>query len=266
MRPFALLFLVISAAAHALLCQSQPTPAPAFEVASVKPVDPASQEPIGMFTYPGGRLVITKLTLKQMIASAWSVDMFRVERGPAWADQDRYDVEARPPASSASHSFSPSSFKSPPTPEMLLMLQNLLTDRFHLQVHHETKDDRGWALTVAPKGARLTPTKDPTAYRYVGGGVTGKPELPNFISGENASTALIAARLSNRFGATILDQTGIRGDFDFKVEYARDEDAAPGPPPALISAMQEQLGLRLTQIKTQVETVVIDHAEKASAN
>jgi uncharacterized protein (TIGR03435 family) len=149
---------------------------------------------------------------------------------------------------------------------MLLMLQTLLADRFQLRLRRETRDGPAYALMVAAKGPKLTPTKNPDAFRYVGGGTTNDPQLPLFMSAENASMALLALRLSDRFGRPVLDQTGLKGDFDFKFKYEKDDPRPPGAPPSLVSAMQDQLGLRLVQTKAPAEILVIDHAEKPSLN
>ena len=62
----------------------------------------------------------------------------------------------------------------------------------------------------------------------------------------------------------VLDQTGLKGSYDFKFEYAPDD-----PRPDIISsifASVQGIGLKLEAAKGPVETIVIDHAEKPSAN
>jgi len=81
--------------------------------------------------------------------------------------------------------------------------------------------------------------------------------------------------LAPRLGNIVLDKTGLAGEFNFKVQYAEEGPSKPGtvqPEPAdpagpsLASALQEQLGLKLETQKAPVETIVVDRAEKASAN
>jgi uncharacterized protein (TIGR03435 family) len=72
-------------------------------------------------------------------------------------------------------------------------------------------------------------------------------------------------------GRPNLDRTGLKGEFDFTMEYAADPDAAdlPGAElagPALFTALQEQAGLKLESTKGTVEVIVIDHADKPSEN
>jgi uncharacterized protein (TIGR03435 family) len=114
--------------------RGQAPPKPEFEVATVKPTD-LNTGPFGMFTHPGGRLTITQLTLKTIIQEAYELNRFQVSGGPKWLDEDRHDIVAKPPACSESSKFSPPTIKTPPTREMLLMLQALLADRFQLRLH-----------------------------------------------------------------------------------------------------------------------------------
>jgi uncharacterized protein (TIGR03435 family) len=246
------------------MSQSAP-PAPAFEVASVNPTSPVSRDSIGLSTYPGGRIKVTKFTLNMLIQQAYGVNQYQVSGGPRWVDQDRFDIVAKPPESSEASKFNPPTPKTRPTQEQLLMLQTLLADRFHLKIHKESKEGPAYAMLVAAKGARLSETKNHDAYRYVGGGRTGNAERPDFINGENASMAMLATRLADYFRCPVLDRTGLRGDFDFKVEFAADE-AETGAGPSLIPALQEQLGLKLVATKAPGEALVIDHAEKPAGN
>jgi uncharacterized protein (TIGR03435 family) len=63
----------------------------------------------------------------------------------------------------------------------------------------------------------------------------------------------------------VLDQTALRGAYDFKLEWAPDgSDDYAGP--SLFTAIQEQLGLKLESTKAAVEILVIDHAEKPDSN
>src|SRR5947209_5317987 len=90
---------------------------PAFEVASVKPSAPRPGEAIGLFTYPGGRIVASNYTLKMLIHDAYEIEDYRILGEPRWVDDDRYNIEAKPPETSESSKWIPASFKSPPNPE-----------------------------------------------------------------------------------------------------------------------------------------------------
>lgn len=66
---------------------------------------------------------------------------------------------------------------------------------------------------------------------------------------------------------TVVDHTGLSGTFTFKLEWTPDDkQGADTPGPSLVTALQEQLGLKLEAGKASMETLVIDHAEKPSEN
>jgi uncharacterized protein (TIGR03435 family) len=85
----------------------------------------------------------------------------------------------------------------------------------------------------------------------------------------NHSIQELADTLSSMMDRPTLDRTGLPGKFDFTMEYEKDPDARGylslvGP--AMFTAFQEQLGLKLESIKAPVEVLVIDHIEKPSEN
>ena len=237
-----------------------------FEVASIKPAPPTGGA-IGLFTYPGGRIVASNYTLSMLIHEAYGLEMFQILGVPHWAESDRYNIEAKPPASSASSKWVPPNFKTPPNPEMQQMLQTLLADRFQLKVHKETKKDSVYALLVAKGGPKLkapTTTKQP----FVSFGRTGSIErapVSSLLTGQNATMALFAARLTVIMRHPVLDRTGLPGNFDFEVEYAGDETESNAAP-FLSEGLRQQLGLKLEKEAGTSDVLVVDHAEKPSLN
>src|SRR5438132_621981 len=107
---------------------------PVFEVATVKLSTPEERS-IGMLVHPGGRMVITKYTLRMLIHDAYLIEDFLIEGGPKWANEERYSITATPPPGSKSSQVKPTNIKLPPIEEERLMLQHLLADRFGLVVH-----------------------------------------------------------------------------------------------------------------------------------
>lgn len=239
---------------------------PAFEVASVKP-STDQDHIVGLFTYPGGRIVATNYTLKMLIQDAYNLQDHQIQGGPHWAGDDRFNIEAKPPASSESSYWVPENFKTPPNPEMRQMLQALLTGRFGLKVHAETRKESVYVLTVAKGGPKLKPP-DTAEQPFVGFGRTGSPDreaVSQLLTGRNATVAMLASRLVDLLGRPVLEQTGLKGNFDFRVEYAAGETQSEAAEP-LLRALQEQLGLKLETQPGSVRVLVIDSAEKPSAN
>jgi len=230
---------------------------PAFEVVSVKPTPSASRDPIGLFTYPGGRIRATNYTLKQLIHDAYDVKDYRILGGPQWLDADRFDVEAKAPASSDASKWTPANFKSPPSAEMRKMMQTLLADRFQLKVHTEERKEKVYALVVAKGGPKLAPPASTTVQPFVS-------FLSHGLSGRNATTDQLVERLAFILKRPVANRTAIDGHFDFLIDYPPDE-AGTDHTVLLLGAIQ-QLGLKLETESGSVTLTVIDHAEKPSAN
>jgi len=61
-----------------------PAMAPAFEVASVKPAPSPPVGAIGLFTYPGGRIVVSNYTLRNLIHDAYEIEDYQILGGARW--------------------------------------------------------------------------------------------------------------------------------------------------------------------------------------
>jgi uncharacterized protein (TIGR03435 family) len=250
-------------ASCALFAQTSASP-PAFEVASVKLSTP-DERVIGLSTYPGGRITATNYTLEMLIEEAYNVQRFQISGGPRWIGDDRYSIVAKPPASSASSKSMPPYPKWPPRKDQRLMLQTLLllADRFHLQLHREMKEGPVYILAMGNKELKLKPAKSADDYPWVGspegGGISGTG-----MAATNASMQLLATRLTGYLRRPVLDQTKLKGAFDFKFDYAA-EDNQPDVIASIFASLQG-LGLKLEAAKGPIETLVIDHAEKPTQN
>jgi len=239
---------------------------PAFEVASVKPSDPQhGRMGIGLSTYPGGRIIASNSTLHLLIMYAFDTELFQFPGAPGWVDDDRFrfDIEARPPASSASSRANPPYPKAPPTDEQRQMLRTLLVERFGLKYHRETKEAPVYLLVRSGGKLALQEPKDKEVFPWAGT-ATGGPVFSNGMAGINVSMAQLAKRLTPPMGHPVLDKTGLDGSFDFKVAGIEGEPNSDVVS-EILSSLQA-LGLKLESAKGQVETVVIDHAEKPSLN
>jgi uncharacterized protein (TIGR03435 family) len=252
--------LMVAALAICVSGSGQEAPRPAFEVVSVKPAPPESRRMgIGLFTYPGGRIHATNYTLRQLIHDAYNIDTYRILGGPHWIDEDRFEVEAKPSNSSDLSKWAPESFKSPPNAEMRLMLQTLLAERFHLNVHSETRKESIYVLVVAKGGPRLKQPASTTAQPFVS-------FLPNGLDGQNATVDQLVDRLARILERPVLNRTGIQGNFDFRIEYPPEDMANNEDKTLLLSAIQEQAGLKLETEPGSVDVLVIDSAQKPSGN
>jgi uncharacterized protein (TIGR03435 family) len=233
----------------ALLFTAALLPAASFEVASIKPAVPDSSGSSGE-DGRNGVLKMYNVTLKNCIRYAYTVAGDQVVGGPAWIDERRYDILAK-----ADHAAG--------EPELLTMLQPLLTDRFKLEFHHETRTLAGYSLEVAKGGIKLA-TADPNRHSGANGG-------RGFIDAVSSPLSELTIRLSALLGRPVVDMTGEKRNFDFHLRWNPDETyAAANSPnadrPSLFTALQEQLGLKVESGKVPVDVLVVDHAEPPSDN
>jgi uncharacterized protein (TIGR03435 family) len=238
-----------------------------FEVASIKPSDPAAGgTQIGVS--PGGVFTAKNVTLKVLMQQAYDVRDFQVAGGPGWLDTDRYDIVAKGDGTGPSEDElrtmtdrQRNLFKE----QLITKLRTLLSDRFQLKVHPETRELPVYALVVAKNGARIQATADDDVTHSslrVSRGDGGKSEM----TGNRIPLASLAKSLSDHVGRTVLDQTGLQGNYDFKLTFAPDMAPESADGPSIFTALQEQLGLRLDAQKGPVQVVVIDSVQKASEN
>jgi uncharacterized protein (TIGR03435 family) len=190
---------------------------------------------------------------------------FQLSGGPAWLADTRYEIDARPPASSKSSKSSPLSAKAAPNEEQRQMLQALLADRFQLRVRDDISQGAVYLLLRGNKPPRLDPPQDAgeSDFSWVGG-PRGGMITGDGIAGENISMPILAERLSRYLARPVLDRTGLAGFFDFKYEYTSG-DPRPDVVSSILASIQG-IGLKLESAKGPVETIVIEHAEKPSEN
>jgi uncharacterized protein (TIGR03435 family) len=125
------------------------TPAPAFEVASIRPAPPitelAAQIQSGKahvgISIDGARADFGFVSLADLIVQAYRIKPYQLT-GPDWMKQQRFDVTAK----------IPDGVSKDQVPEML---QALLADRFKLAVKRETKELPVYALVVGKNGLKM---------------------------------------------------------------------------------------------------------------
>jgi bla regulator protein blaR1 len=263
--------------------QSGATPL-TFEVASIKPSwgdDHRSMIQI----QPGGGLRTSGSTLKMLLTLAYDVREFQISGGPGWINTERYDIMAK--TGDADVSGSPDDMRKMTDEQrktvadkMRERLRALLADRFQLVLHRETKEQSVYALVVAKGGSKLQQSEAAEGTGAKGMMRMGRGQL----SGQSVGLQMLTQSLSNQLGRPVIDRTGLKGNFDFKLEWTPDPGQsggpfgggpppgadAPPPPdpngPSVFTALQEQLGLRLESQKGPVEMLVIDKVEKPSEN
>ncbi|MGH9351995.1 MAG: TIGR03435 family protein, partial [Terriglobia bacterium] len=284
--------------------------APEFEVASIrpaKPVTPGAQ----VMLHPGG-FTATNVTAKMLVAFAYNSDQTgmwlssdQLSSGPKWISSERFDIEAKVPDSLV-HNVEMKVPADQWIDQIRLMVQSMLAKRFKLKVSYETKEIRVYALVAAKHGPKLTESKlpplgpgRPRSHRR-GLDMTGRGNL----SASWATIGLLAGLLSRQpevGGRVVLDQTGLKGHYDFTLKWTPETESGQFPSgpgrggvaggsesaiagvgggqsvagiravpdssgPSLFSALREQLGLKLKPERAPVQVLVIDHIEQPTPN
>jgi bla regulator protein blaR1 len=253
---------------------------PKFEVASIKPSDPGPNGMMIRFA-PGGRFSAKGVTLRSLIGLAYDVRDFEISGGPAWAGSTRYEIDAKP--ETVSDADDPHNIKTDEQREKFqqrqrMRIQALLADRFQLKVGHSTKELPIYVLKVAKSGPKLQESKEEGGNQFQGARIGG----PGHLTGGKVGMKFLTQILAQNVGRPVIDQTGLTGKYDFKLEWTPDQSqqgafGGPGPdgnlpPPAdpngpsIFTAVEEQLGLKLNSQKGPVEMLTIDAVEKPSEN
>jgi len=246
-----------------------------FEVASIKPNKSGDPNVMLMFT-PNG-FSATNAPLREIIRLAYQVPEFQMSGGPPWINSERYDIEAKVDSSAAEQ------LRHLDQDQHRQMLQSLLEDRFQLKVHQETKELPVYALLVGKNGPKLHEAKPDDTYPdgikdEAGVGRAGLMRMgPGRIKAQGLPMATVVRLLSQQLGRTVLDKTGLMGNYDIELQWTPDNipasmigpDGKPTPEisgPSVFTAMQEQLGLKLESQKGPVEVLMINRVERPSEN
>jgi bla regulator protein blaR1 len=251
------------------------TKLPVFEVASIKP-NKSAEPNVRLFFTPNG-FSATNAPLGEVIRLAYQVQEFQMSGGPPWINSERYDIEAKVDSSAAEK------VNQLDMDQHRAMLRPLLEDRFQLKVHQETKELPVYALVVGKNGPKLREAKPndtyPDGIKDPDG--VARPGLmrmgPGGLTAQGLPMDTIVRLLSQQLGRTVVDKTGLSGIYDVNLKWTPDSgpasmmgpDSKPTPDtsgPSIFTAIQEQLGLKLESQKGPVEILVIDSAERPSAN
>jgi len=232
------------------------------------------------------RLRFGAVALKPLIMTAFGVRNIQIS-GPSWLGfDDNFEIVAKVP---------PGATKN----DVNVMLQNLLIERFGLVFHREMKDLPAYELLIARNGPKLKRSvENPDAkertvdeIRKLGTDQNGLPKLPEgrplhmFMFGPNGHKEIAATQQTTRdictevevdLGRPCVDHTGLTGKYDYALAFSlpggppgirlpfppAPADAPSDPAPTLLTALQQELGLKLEEKKLPIELLVIDHLER----
>jgi uncharacterized protein (TIGR03435 family) len=266
---------------------------PKFDVASIRPCQ-AGQGPAGFRPAPGMFRAVC-LAAQTLVGTAYmnygdpvAGTIFArdnaISGGPAWFNSDQYDVEA----------------KAEGNPAASIMAGPMLR-ALKLKLHRETREIPVYELTIAKAGFKLKPLPegsctqiepltpapkgltDAETQAYFAHRCNAMGYQPDGLNLHAATLDQFAGNLSHLIAMDrpVVNKTGIAGIFDFHLVFVPGDNMPTasfgGNSPAeatgkastgssIFTAMQEQLGLKLTPAKAPGTFLVIDRVEKPSGN
>ena len=252
----------------------------------LKPSPTVRRQTLSSVRIDKAQMTITALPLSAVIAMAFHVHPGQVA-GPEWLTSTAFNITAKIPAGVA-------------VDQVPAMLQSLLTERFHLAVHREDRNQAVYALVVAKGGIRFKevsapaeepePTGDQSVQTPVGemkmSGSGASRELSGSgvrmkVAGagmhiEVSQTAKLAALLGADADRPVLDKTELKGSYQIGFDIldgASCSSAGAGasqigmaPDPGTCNpefdAVERQLGLRVEPQKASIPIIIIDRMDK----
>jgi uncharacterized protein (TIGR03435 family) len=223
---------------------------PAFDVVSIRP---STGGPVKIDSDPI-RISIKGQAVDVLIRLAFGLREYQY-RGPYWLHTTRYDILATCP--------SPQS-----RPAQLIMLRNLLMDRFKLQLHRESKNVAVYALVLGPEGPKLRPVDKtmPVPFElYSNFSIVPAPGDTSELRGVGTMGQFcdFLTRVADR---PVIDRTGLPSAFDIRLRCAIDGYPGEDTSPSVFDAVRMQLGLKMEGQTAPIEITVIDHVEKPAGN
>ena len=241
-----------------------PNANPAFEVATIRPSDPARREQI--ITLRGVEVITTNVTVHDLINLAYWLHPKQLTGGPPWTESDKFDMTGKPDVPG-----------QPNVDQMKMMIQKLLADRFQLKFHFEKRELPAYAVTITKAGAKIIRSQDDP--KGLPGFYFGRAAAGTTLTFRNSPMSQVTAILQNFLDKPVVDQSGLSERYDLTVTFTLDPAQAarlggpsipaadnPDAAPDVFTAFQQQLGLKLESTKAPIDVMVIDKVEKPSEN
>ncbi len=247
------------------------SPERSFEAVSIKRNVSGSQD-LAINVPNGTAFNVGNAPMRGTIMRAYQVK--NLAGVPPWVDDERYDIVAKSPG-------------KPSVDEVSAMLRTMLEDRFKLVGHIEQREIPVYALTVARPGhpglkrvaldcdairaardAAITTGQKPPAAAN-GATLCAYTWMGTTIASGGIPMQTFAGLLDYVAGRVVVDRTNLAGRYEFSVRFTPSGSPTAGradDPPDLFTAIEEQLGLRLEAARAPVDTLVIDHIERPTAN
>ncbi|SDF49605.1 TIGR03435 family protein [Terriglobus roseus] len=264
------------------------SPMPSFSVVSVrlsKPDEQGTNSGVNQDSYHAERT-----TMKDVLAYAFGMGYDQeLDGGPSWMRNERFDINGKLDPEEAASIKSMS--RDDREEKMRLMVQSLLKERFHLTYHFEAREMPVYRLQIAkgglkcPRDTTSQPAiPDPSKPRFRWSAAPAPPPPPpgwhqpsptewkRMMGSLHMHTKgwpwwLIATSLSHQpelAGKPVIDDTGLEGGYECDLQWS--QEGSEGTNQYFFQAIQDQMGLKMTPSRGQVEVLVVDSIDHPSEN
>jgi uncharacterized protein (TIGR03435 family) len=279
--------VLLTVASVTLLAQA-PSTGVSFDVVSIKPNTGRPFFGSNVTQRPDGGITMLNIPLGTLISRAYPpaapIDMVGL---PDWVMRERYDVSAT------------STLTRPSQDQQTAMLRTMLADRCKLVAHMESREQPVYDLVIARSDGKLGPNLQPSEVdceakaaadraaaeaARAAGTIPPRPAIPDFngppppcslrfltnTTEGGATMEALARFLRPAAGRPVIDKTGLKGSYRITIPFnlllARGPQTAGDSAPSILTALQEELGLKLESSRAVREVLVIDHIERPTEN
>ena len=250
-------FVVVGSVTVAAVAAQQPA-APRFEVASIR--QNVSGSGSSRLNFEGETFTATNRWLVELIQWAYEITAPQIVCGPDWVHSDRFDIVAKMAADAKRG-------------QIALMLRTLLEDRFKLRLRNEKREMAIFELALANTDGRVGPNlhdcSNPNDKEQETNRSFRAPPGGNVAAGACAPMSNVAGLAAAQVQGIVQDKTGLSGNWRYNVFFGPDlPDPSSANPdlPSFVTALREQLGLKLERARGLVDVVVIDSVDRPTAD
>lgn len=245
----------------AAVVASAQTAGPTFEVASIRPnlSGPFSS---GIGWRPGGTFTATNVPLVRLVQFAYDIPESLILGGPDWIRNNRFDINAKAAA-------------EVPHDHFRLMMKSLLEDRFKLRLRTEEREMPVFELVLARTDGRVGPNLHDCSNKNDQAGLSS-PEKPfvaprggTVAAGDCSNLAPLVNLASAKVQTAVINKTGLSGQWRYDIYFGPDlpqPDALNPDLPSFVTALREQLGLKLERTRGVVDVLVVESADQPTEN
>lgn len=238
----------------------------AFDVVSIRP---SAKEAYSHWRTGAAGYTATNVTAQQLIFYAYNqtddpdgfnhiISLDQIRGLPKWADAEQFDITAKLDEQTKLQLSGLSDRDR--TKIYQKMLQSVLQERCHLEIHHEKREQSVYLLVTSREGSKLVKSNVPFDQSSL-------LEDRGQIRAMGYKIDELVENLTESTGRIVVDQTHLTGVYDFQLKWRPDADTdTANTSPSIYTAVKEQLGLTLVPSKGPVDSIVVTHLDRPTSN